>query len=71
MKTFHHVVEIDENTRKLSIYRVFEGGERQFYTGIDLPDPKSGQKGAIDELARLLGENLLLDSPTARKLLNL
>ena len=72
MATFSHVVEIDEKTRKLSIHRLFANGERQLFTTVDLPDvPANGSDAALDEFARQLGENLLLDSPVARKLLSL
>jgi hypothetical protein len=72
MKTFSHVVEIDEKARKLNIHRLFESGEKQLFTSVDLPvTPSTGDSDAVGEFARRLGENLLFDSPTARKLLGL
>lgn len=72
MKTFSHVVEVDEATRKLIIHRLFENGDRQLFTSVDLPVlPVDGDNEAIDAFARQLGENLLLDSPVARRLLHM
>ena len=71
MKTFSHVVAVDESTRKLTIHRLFENGERQLFTSVDLPHPSDGNDDVVDAFARRLGENLILDSPVARKLLGL
>ena len=67
VKDFSHVVTIDEDARKLVIYRVFENGEKSLYTSVEIPenlDDESARK-----LAKTLGENLLVDSPAARRLL--
>jgi hypothetical protein len=66
--TFSHLVEIDEVNRRLKIYRVFSDGRKQFYTETELPprtvDPSSP---VYTEFARILGENILIDSPAARR----
>jgi hypothetical protein len=64
---FSHLVEIDEGKRVLTIYRVFDSGEKSLYTSSDMPEGKDSKSGA--EFARTLGENLLLDSPAARRIL--
>lgn len=66
---FCHIVEIDESERQLTIYRVRDA-QRELYTSVKLPDAtwdKNPQ--TIQEFCRLLGENIVLDSPVARKLL--
>ncbi|MEW5755646.1 MAG: hypothetical protein AB1810_05025 [Pseudomonadota bacterium] len=69
---FSHLVEIDKATRRLTIYRVFANGEKQLFTQTDLPSKtvKEDEKG-FEEFSRMLGENLLIDSPVARKLLDI
>jgi hypothetical protein len=68
---FNHLVEIDEKERSLTIYRVNDTG-RSLYTSTKLPDKKRGNDAeAIKEFCRLLGENILIDSPIARKLLEI
>lgn len=70
--SFAHLVEIDEKTRRVTVHRVFAGGRKQLYTEADLPcrsdDPSDA---AYAEFARMLGENILMDSPVARRLLGI
>ena len=69
--SFSHLVEIDESSRQLAIFRVFPDGEKQLYTQTDLPTKMLGEdKEAFEEFARTLGENILIDSPIARTLLS-
>lgn len=67
---FSHLIEIDENKRLLRIHRVFPDGRRHLFTETVLPstpvDPNSPQ---YLEFVRLLGENILMDSPAARRAL--
>lgn len=66
--TYSHLIEINEEERLLTIYRV-SGSERQFFTSVKLPDKiwaKNPEE--IKEFCRILGENIILDSPQARKL---
>jgi len=70
--SFSHLVEIDESSRQLTIYRMFPGGEKQLYTQIDLPTKKLDEdKEAFGEFARNIGENILIDSPVARTILSI
>jgi hypothetical protein len=66
-----HVVEIDENERLLTIYRA-RGTERELYTSVKLPDATwDTNRQAVEEFCRKLGENLIFDSPAARKILGI
>lgn len=68
---YSHLIEIDEPARLLIIYRI-NGAERQLYTSVKLPDGECVSDSAcFEEFCRTLGENILLDSAQARKLLGL
>ena len=68
---YSHLIEIDEQERLLTIYRI-SGAERQLYTSVKLPDGECATNSvAFEEFCRTLGENILFDSPQARKLLDL
>jgi disulfide bond formation protein DsbB len=72
MEKYAHLVPVDEEQRHLSIYRVFESGERNLYACVDFPpNVFDVDRKAYERFLRLLGENLILDSPAARKLLGL
>jgi hypothetical protein len=67
---FSHLIEIDEAARLLRIHRIFADGRRHLFTETPLPSRMDDPKGSqYAEFARLLGENILLDSPAARRLL--
>lgn len=66
MKKFSHLVKIGED-KQLLILRVYEGGKEEIYTAIELPDPNNEEE--LNNFFRLLGENIILDSPIARALL--
>ena len=66
MKKFSHLVRIEED-KQLLILRVYEGGKEELYTTIELPDPNDEEE--LNNFFRLLGENIILDSPIARALL--
>lgn len=67
-----HLVEVDESRRRLTIYRISESGQRSLYTHVDLPSKTSIEdKAGYERFTKLLGENILIDSPVARKLLGL
>ena len=66
---YSHVVSIDDESRILRIDRVFEDGRRVLFTQTELPHlDMSDRKKVVAEFARLLGENLLLDTPAGRQL---
>lgn len=71
MQNYCHLMEIDEDRRQLTIYRIYSDGKKELFTAVDLPSAafKNEDEDMFGEFARLLGENLLLDSPIARKLL--
>lgn len=70
--SFSHLVEIDESSRQLIIYRVFPDGEKQLFTQTDLPSKTIDEdKDSFEKFARTLGENILIDSPIARSILNI
>lgn len=70
MNSYDHVLHIDAATREVQIYRLDSNGERSLYTSVKLPESR-GWTPELESFARQLGENILLDSPAARKLLNL
>lgn len=54
--THDHFIEIDEETRLLTIHRV-SGAERQLYTSVKLPDGKwDDNPEAMAEFCRMLGK---------------
>lgn len=68
---FDHRVHIDEERRTIVISRISGRGER-FYTEVELPaSGHDDDREAFDTFCRMLGENLLIDSPAARRLLGL
>jgi hypothetical protein len=72
MKNYKHVIQIDEDNRKLIIHRILDNGTEEFFTETVLPDIKSdGDWDVFEDFAKQLGENILMDSPTARKLFRL
>jgi hypothetical protein len=68
--TYDHLVCIDEDAKEVVIYRVDANGKKTLYTKAPLPGAR-GDISEIESFARMLGENLLLDSPSARRLLDL
>lgn len=70
MKNFDHLVKIDETSRELIIMRRSQDGIETLYTSVPLPS-SSGWDAAFEDFAKKLGENILLDSPVARKILGL
>ncbi|MEO6146339.1 MAG: hypothetical protein ABIP04_04580 [Sulfuriferula sp.] len=72
MLNYNHFVKIDEKSRRLVIYRIYGDGRKELFTEIELPSAIIEEReDEFREFARLLGENLLTDSPVARKLLDL
>ena len=68
---YSHLVEINEAERTLTIYRLC-GDEKVLYTRTDIPNLVwDKEQDEMKNFCRLLGENILLDSPQARKLLQI
>jgi hypothetical protein len=66
-----HIVEIDEQNRLLTIYRL-TGKKRVLFTSVELPSGTwKGNAKAMKQFCQTLGENLILDSPHARKILGI
>jgi hypothetical protein len=71
-QNFSHMVEVDESARLLKIYRIFPNGRRHLFTETMLPSsPFDTNSHQYLEFVRLLGENILLDSPVARRALGM
>jgi hypothetical protein len=72
MLNYSHLIEIDDSNRRLVIQRIYDDGRKELFTEIKLPSKTCAEdESGFAEFARLLGENLLIDSPIARKLLGL
>ena len=61
-----HVVCVDAEKARLTIYRLDRDGSRALFTFVDLPQ---STEEALRSFCERLGENILLDSPAGRKLL--
>jgi hypothetical protein len=70
MQSYDHLVTVDQASRELIIYRIDTQGRRTLFTKTLLPISQ-GWTSEVQELAKMLGENLLIDSPSARRLLGL
>jgi hypothetical protein len=69
MRSFCHLVEIDEQKKELMIYRVEGDGTKVLYTSTSLPEVDvSTNVEVFQQFALQLGENILLDSPAVRQL---
>jgi hypothetical protein len=69
--TYHHLVEIDEQKRLLTIYRIMES-KRVLFTSTGIPPGKwKGNSRAMKRFCQMLDENIILDSPQARRLLEI
>jgi hypothetical protein len=72
VKAYTHMVEVDEEKRQVLIYRISADSKKQLFTSVDLPTKKvSEDEDEFRRFACTLGENLLIDSPVARKFLGL
>jgi len=56
-----HLVEIDEQSKRLVIYRIYPDGRKHLYTEVALPQCVAADKSVFEQIARTLGENILLD----------
>lgn len=72
MENYAHLIKVDPKTKILKIYRVLNSGETEFLTEKSLDGICAESSwDDFESLARELGENVLMDSPAARKLLSL
>jgi hypothetical protein len=67
-KHHDHLVRFNEEKRIIEIYRIKSGYQPILYTEIAFDE---ASKKAFGEFARLLGENILMDSLPGRKLFTL
>ena len=69
---FDHIVKISQQEEKLYIYRIYSNGRQELYTSVDLPsvDVESDMI-TFQKFSQQIGENILLDSPVARKILGI
>lgn len=71
MDTFAHIVEIDEIRRKIVISRLRENYQ-ELYTEKDIADIDwKNSEEKFREFCRVLGEDILMDSPLGRALFRL
>ena len=70
MLNYDHLIAVDEKSKELRIFRVEDSGKKTLFTSAPLPEGK-GWTEQLEEFARELGQNILIDSPSARKLLDI
>jgi hypothetical protein len=67
---YSHLVEIDEDKRVVRIERVFSDGRKQLFTEAPFPARDAVHAGSgYQKFCQMLGENIILDSPAARRVL--
>ncbi|TPJ81312.1 hypothetical protein [Mesorhizobium sp. B2-6-2] len=60
-----HLIQADEETKVITIYRIDSGGVPTLYTSVSFDEAR---KMGLEKFGKLLGENLILDSPKLRDL---
>ncbi len=67
---YSHLIEVDEDTNRIYIYRInTDNWKKHLLTYTDLPNKKYDEDPeAFKEFARLLGENIILDTSVAKKI---
>lgn len=69
---YDHIVRFDPILRRVTIMRLESENRETLFTHLDLPEKSpEGWSEAVIELARRIGEDILIDSPVARAALNL
>lgn len=68
MNLYDHLVCVDEGAKELVVFRVGENGRKTLFTKVPLPKVE-GWSAELQDLAKTLGENLLIDSPVIRRML--
>lgn len=70
MKNYSHIIVVDEDSREIQIFRLEHSGQKTLFTKASLP-AGSGWTESLESLAKTLGENILMDSPAARRMLGI
>jgi len=60
-----HLIQPEEETQLITIYRVDSGGMPTLFTSLSFDEAR---KMGFEKFGKLLGENLILDSPKLRDL---
>ena len=63
-----HLIQAEDETQLITIYRIDSGGMPTLFTSVSLEEAR---KMGFEKFGRLLGENLVLDSPRMRDLFSL
>lgn len=72
MNNYNHEIIIDESNRSLKIYRLLEDRKKEFYTSVSVPDVSFvDNPDDFYEFCKALGECILIDSPSARRMFSL
>ncbi|RUU59043.1 hypothetical protein [Mesorhizobium sp. M2C.T.Ca.TU.002.02.1.1] len=60
-----HLIQAEEQTQLITIYRIDSGGVPTLFTSVSFDEAR---KMGLEKFGKLLGENLILDSPKLRDL---
>ena len=60
-----HLIQAEEEAQPIAIYRIDSGGLPTLYTSVSFDEAR---KMGLEKFGKLLGENLILDSPKLRDL---
>ena len=60
-----HLIQAEEEAQLIAIYRIDSGGLPTLYTSVSFDEAR---KMGLEKFGKLLGENLILDSPKLRDL---
>jgi len=60
-----HLIQAEEEAQLIAIYRIDSGGLQTLYTSVSFDEAR---KMGLEKFGKLLGENLILDSPKLRDL---
>lgn len=63
-----HLIQAEDETQLITIYRIDSGGMPTLFTSVSFEEAR---KLGFEKFGRLLGENLVLDSPRMRDLFSL
>ena len=60
-----HLIQAEEEAQLIAIYRIDSGGLPTLYTSVSFDEAR---RMGLEKFGKLLGENLILDSPKLRDL---